>query len=661
MKLIVRPPEEVLASLRQLGCSVADLQLALAADVGSSGDFDPQWLIATARHVMLFDPARGRNPACLYTTAEISDVRTIAAIGSGLLQLKIDSVWIDVVRFSNRLKFSFDRAAVRLGQLVRGEPVVPVTQDARDSHRCPKCDLMLEFSGELCPRCIDHGAALSRVLAMMRPYWRASAVMMALLVLGILLDLAWPLLTRFLVDYVLAGKAADQPYRLLAGQSSRRLLAGVVTTLALVHVTRGTITAATGRIAGAVGNSLTYDVRSRLVDKLQKLGLAYYGKQETGSLVGRVAYDTEAVQSFITQLTSGFFMQLLLVLFSFIMMLRLAPHLALWTLVPAPLVIAGAFVYWRYVHPRFQRLWDRSSKQAGTLNGILSGIRVVKAFGQESHEQRRFDRISAGLRDARRAVDRTSAVFYPVMAIVFQVGGWIVWYVGGVNVLNGQVSLGTLMAFFGYLSMFYGPLGSLTNLTTWLTQFSTQMHRILEILDAPAVLPEARDDGASSSAAAPGGAIEFDDVTFGYSRGQPVLQNLSFRIAPGSRVGIVGRSGSGKTSLINLLCRFYDVDSGAIRVDGVDVRQLPKDELRRRISLVLQEPFLFRGTLAENIRYGRPEAPPEEILAAARAASAHGFIMSHPLAYDTSVGERGFELSGGERQRVSIARALLCR
>lgn len=659
MRLRSIPPENISGELENLGTEVDSILLAIATDIDVCGTYDSQWLVATSERLILLDPRGGRIETTIYLMSELEDFRTSPAIGSGLLQARIDAVWVDVLRFSNRLKFHFDRVAEQLRRIKRGEATGIEQEEVRDPHRCPKCDLMLEFSGELCPRCIDHGAALGRIIAMMKPYWRASALMMGLLLMGIALDLVWPMLTRYLVDYVLAHKTDSQPYAFLEGMSAHRLLVLVVASLALVQLVRGVVTAITGRIAGSVGNALTYDVRSRLVDKLQRLGLSFYGKQETGSLVGRVAYDTEAVQSFLTQVTSGFFMQLLLVVFSFAMMMSLEPTLALWTLVPAPFVIGGAFVYWRYVHPHFQRLWDRSSKQAGTLNGILSGIRVVKAFGQEDNEQKRFDKSSASLRDARKVVDRTSALFYPIMAIVFQVGGWIVWYVGGREVLDESISLGTLMAFFGYLSMFYGPLGSLTNLTTWLTQFSTQMHRIFEILDAPEVLPQS--ESPTGAASARKGEIEFDDVTFGYSRGQPVLRNISLKVAAGSRIGIVGRSGSGKTSLINLLCRFYDVDSGSIRLDGVDVRELPKNELRSRISLVLQEPFLFRGTLAENVKYGRPEATPEEVIEAARAASAHDFVMSHPLGYETSVGERGFELSGGERQRVSIARALLCR
>jgi ATP-binding cassette subfamily B protein len=656
------PPEEIRRALERLGVAPAEIVLCVSTDINFAGEYDVQWLVLTRPWLFVFDPGGEdrETPLFRFAVEEVEQFRTVSAVGSGLLQVKVEGFWLDLLRYSNRLKHDFDLALKRLDRLKRGEiPPAISAAEAQDPHRCSKCGLMLEAPGELCPRCLDRGAALSKVMQLLRPYWKTAAVLLALLAVGVALDMAWPLLTRYLVDFVLTDKppAREHPFAFLATLSPSRQLGLVVIALACVQLVRGIVTAFTTRISGWVGNRMTFDVRGRLVKKLQELGLAYYSKQETGSLVGRVAYDTDAISSFISQITSGFLMQFFLVVISFAMMFSLQPELALWAVVPAPLVIAGAFIYWRYVHPHFQRYWDRSSRQAGLLNGILSGIRVVKAFAQEDNEYERFQRYSGSVRQSRDTLDLSAAFFYPLMGIIFQVGGWIVWYVGGKNVLRGQISLGTLMAFFGYLSMFYGPLGSLTNLTTWLTQFSTQIHRIFEILDTPTVLPQAAEPVQLGEAR---GEIDFDRVTFGYSRGAPVLKDVSFKVRAGEKIGIVGRSGSGKTSLINLLCRFYDVDDGQIRLDGQDIRAISKQDLRSRVSIVLQEPFLFRGTLTENIVYGKPEASPEEIIAAAKAANSHDFVLRHPLGYDTSVGERGQELSGGERQRISIARALLC-
>jgi ABC-type multidrug transport system fused ATPase/permease subunit len=338
------------------------------------------------------------------------------------------------------------------------------------------------------------------------------------------------------------------------------------------------------------------------------------------------------------------------------MMFTLNSKLAIYTLIPTPLVIIGSLIFWRYIYPRYYHFWDASSKQAGMLSGILSGVRVVKAFSQEQREVHRFNTASDNLRDSRRNVDYATNTFNPIMGMIFMLGGWIVWFIGGRDVLNEKMTLGELMAFFGYLAMFYGPLGMLSQFTNWLTQFVTQAHRIFEILDSPV---EIMDPVEPEHIEQMKGHIEFDKVSFGYSRHSPVLHNVNLEIKPGEMIGIVGRSGSGKTTLVNLLCRFYDVNEGTVRVDGIDVRDLNLDELRSQIGIVLQEPFLFRGSVWENITYGRPEENFENVIVASKAANCHDFIMHSAHGYDTWVGERGSGLSGGERQRISIARVLL--
>jgi ABC-type transport system involved in Fe-S cluster assembly fused permease/ATPase subunit len=290
------------------------------------------------------------------------------------------------------------------------------------------------------------------------------------------------------------------------------------------------------------------------------------------------------------------------------------------------------------------------------LTGMLSGIRVVKAFAQEDREFARFNRISDYLRECRVTVDYSTAAFSASMQLIFSLGGLIVWYVGGREVLSGQMSLGSLMAFLAYLAMFYTPLATLSQFTTWLTNFLTGCQRVFELLDTPVETTDAANPVELPTAE---GRIQFENVTFGYERHEPVLRDVNFEIQPGETVGIVGRSGSGKTTLVNLLCRFYDVSEGRVLVDGVDVRQLAAHQLRRQIGVVLQEPFLFRGTVWQNLVYGLPTSTVEQAVAAAKAAQVHEFVLRSPLGYDTWLGERGAGLSGGERQRLSIARAIL--
>lgn len=673
MKLQTPPPPAIAASLRQAGADIDHIQISLQTDINLLGAYHPQWVIGTRTGVWVVDEARPDEVVTSVLFGEVSEFRTQAVVGSGILQARVGEVWLDLVRYSNRLKYPFSRASKRLDQLRQNEAFKLEKEDEQDPRRCPTCGLMLEFAGEACPRCINRGAALRRVFQLMRPYWGSASVMMFLLLTSIAIAMVTPQLTRYLVNHILdrSTNAVSQPVDFLNYFTPIQRLLMIVGALALTQVAGAVVSILNGRLGSRVATSITYDMRGRLVSHLEQLSLSYYDKQSTGSLVVRVVSDTDAVQGFMAQLTSGFVMQILMVVISAFFMFTISPRLALWALLPAPFVVIMTILYYRLVYPRYERFWDRQSKQAGMVNGLLTGIRVVKAFNQEGREFERFQKSSRTLRDARRGVDTSSATYYPIFSLVFTTGSWIVWYVGGKQVLLNNldalagiapgsaqgIQLGDLMGFFGYLGLFYAPLQSLTQLTTWLTQFSTQMQRIFEVLDTPIAVSEAAKPVALPVMR---GDIEFQNVVFGYSRQTPILKNVSFKIDEGQMIGVVGRSGSGKTTVINLISRFYDVDEGKILIDGHNIRDIGRDDLRRQIGVVLQEPFLFRGTLWQNLTYGRTGATMEQGLAASRAGNSHDFIMRQLHAYDTWVGERGAGLSGGERQRLSIARALLC-
>jgi len=475
--------------------------------------------------------------------------------------------------------------------------------------------------------------------------------MCLMMLLGVAMELAPPKLQQYLVDGILArGEVSPNALSLVAA------LLMVVLALAATRVLLGVVNWAKGLLANKVGVELTFELRSQLVEKLHALGVSYHDRHPVGSLVSRVAYDSEVLHTLLQQITGGFLLQIVQVVAVGVMLFTLNPKLALYTMIPAPLVVGGSLYFWRRIYPSYYRYWDSSSRQAGTLSGMLAGIRVVKAFAQEPREFDRFQRSSEYLRRSRVTVERASASFSAIMALIFSLGGLIVWYVGGRDVLAGKMTLGSLMAFLAYLAMFYAPLSTLSQLTTWLTSFMTGSQRVFELLDTPT---ETSQPGERVPLPRARGKIRFENVTFGYDRYRPVLKDVNFAIQPGEKIGIVGRSGSGKTTLVNLISRFYDVDAGRVLLDGVDIRALDTSDLRRNVGVVLQEPFLFRGTIGDNLVYGRPDATAEDAITAARSAQAHEFIVRAPFGYDTWLGERGAGLSGGERQRVSIARALL--
>ena len=656
------PPPDVLSRFRET-LDAEDTEeapvITARTDINWLGRAEYQWLLVSLRRLVVVSGEPEHRTLHSMRIDAATEYRCQNVVGSGLLQAQIDGSFIDLLRYSNSLADKFHKIATKLHRSLRGAPIDVHEDDEVDERRCPSCGLMLSFTGDVCPRCVNRGAVFVRMIKVLSGYRLLALLMMGLLVVGIGLDLIVPQLTRFLVDRVLPGNSEEATHIVESSTLLRealRTLFFIVLILAGTQIVRAAINMVNGRLGNWIGTTITFDIRNRLVTHLQKLSVAYYDQQQVGSLVGRVAYDTEALHGFVAQLTGGFLFQLIMVIGVGIMMFSLNLKLALFTLIPAPFVVFGSVLFWKYIYPRYYRFWEASSKQAGTLTGTLSGIRVVKAFHQEEREVERFDRVSAHLRDTRRSVDRATLTFNPIMALIFQFGGWIVWFVGGRDVIGNGMSLGSLIAYLSYLAMFYGPLTMLTQFTNWLTQFSTQAHRIFEILDTPMEIIESKAPKQLEDFRA---GIEFREVTFGYNRNAPVLNNIDLKIDFGEMVGIVGRSGSGKTTIVNLLSRFYDVNEGEILIDGVDVRDLTKHDLRRLIGVVLQEPFLFRGSVWQNLVYGKPDAGVEEVIAAAKAGNAHNFIMEKAQAYDTWVGERGAGLSGGERQRIGIARVLL--
>ena len=676
-------PQTVYQELDRRGLNGVPVILSTTSELSLSGRPERHWIVATQYNVASVKEAGEATVEAHVPVADVREFRTQGTIGSGFLQAYVDDYWVDLARFPNTEADRFSRLARYLEDLRTGGEVHVDADPAPKTTHCEKCAQRLPVVGESCPRCIPRKAILGRLAQMLWPYRVSALVACGLMLVAVGAELTPPKLQQYLVDHILrGGQASPDPGNLFTA------LLAVVSALAGARLALSAVNFAKGRLATRVGVALTYDFRARLVEKLHSLGLDYYDRHQVGAITSRVAYDSEVIQSLLHQITGGFLLQIVQVTAVGVMLFTLNPKLAVYTLIPAPLVIAGSWFFWKRVHPKHYRYWDSSSKQAGMLTGMLSGIRVVKAFAQEDREYERFNRISGYLRDCRMRVDYSTAAFSASMQLIFSLGGLIVWYVGGRDVLAGTMSLGSLMAFLAYLAMFYTPLTTLSQFTTWLTNFLTGCQRAFELLDtpsdvreptAPVALPIKRTGEGENgrwgdrirssvdvesptlpiSHSPPLGSIKFERVTFGYERHQPVLRDVDFEIRPGETIGIVGRSGSGKTTLVNLLCRFYDTCEGRVLVDGVDVRQVASHDLRRHIGVVLQEPFLFRGTIWQNLVYGMPESSPEQAIAAAMAAQAHDFILNSPLGYDTWLGERGVGLSGGERQRMSIARAIL--
>lgn len=485
--------------------------------------------------------------------------------------------------------------------------------------------------------------------------WRFARPYRAQLLIGFLLTLAStaaalvaPYLTMPLMDKVLIPFQNGQP---IDWALVRWYLAGLLVSSLLAWVLGW------GRtyILAWVSERIGADLRTTTYQHLQTLSLQYFGGKRTGDLISRIGSESDRICVFLSLHLLDFLTDVLMILMTAAILFTINPWLAIVTLVPLP------FIAWliHLVRDRLRHGFERADRVWSELTNVLAdtipGIRVVKAFAQEKREVRRFREANDRNLVINDRVNTLWALFSPTVTFLTEIGLLVVWGFGIWLVSQQQITVGVLTAFLTYIGRFYIRLDSMSRIVSHTQRAAAGAKRIFDILDHVSSVPEPVKPTHLESVK---GAIALRSVGFRYGS-RTVMRGLSLDIAPGEMIGLVGHSGSGKSTLVNLICRFYDVSEGSVRIDGVDIRSLPVAEYRKHIGLVLQEPFLFFGTVAENIAYGKPDATRAEIVAAARAANAHEFILRLPHGYDSLVGERGQALSGGERQRISIARALL--
>jgi ATP-binding cassette subfamily B protein len=389
--------------------------------------------------------------------------------------------------------------------------------------------------------------------------------------------------------------------------------------------------------------------------KIQELSIAKISKRTSGELLKRVNQDTVNIKTFLINQLPNVLEQGLLLLAICIVLFIYDPLLALLVLVPAPFVALSFRLFWRFLRNLYHRYWEQNSKSSAILHDIFSGIRVVKSYGTEEKEEARYIEASAMERDSQLRAERFLATLNPVLNFVMGIGEYVLLYYVGTRMLSGSMTAGEMSQFSSYAGMIYAPLTTLMTFPRHLMQMMTSLTRVYEIMDEDVEIETKNETSLPELK----GHIDIEKVSFGYEDGEPVLQDINLKIAPGEFIGIVGKSGVGKSTLINLIMRMYDVDEGTIRIDGVDVRELSQETLRTGMGVVLQETFLFAGSIWQNLTYAKPDATREEVIRAAKMAGAHEFIVQLPDGYNTYVGEKGHKLSGGERQRIAIARALL--
>ena len=655
---IVEPlPEIVESALRRTAGKNGETKLAVSTDIDGSGKFGERWLIATGDTLYVF--VREDDRANLLHQVPLHDIQTVNAeflVGSGVLEVGVDGKTIDLLHYTHTFAKRFSKVAKALEHMSKDEDVPDAEVD--DQRRCESCGRFLPEGTKVCPACLNKAQVLKRLLLLTRPYWLRLSGVAVLMILSTVIGLLGPYLSKPFWNN-LSGHTVRFPYILhIPGQSkSINTLVTIVLTYLAVWAISWAVHMTQGRLSAWLAGLLTLDIRVQLYQSLQRLSLSYFDKRQVGSIMSRVTQDTSALNSFMNQMLQHYLVSTLQIVGSIVFMISLSPKLMLWALIPSPVIALLSVRFFNRLKKRWHRYWHMWSRVGAVLHDSLAGVRVVRAFAQEDQEMERFNKRVNAVYTADAQVASASATFWPTIGLMNNISTGIIWLVGGLLVLHEHSDPGTLMAFLGYNAMFSGNFQTICRSTDFLSNSLTATERIFEVLDQevevadieqPMRIPDMR------------GEIEFRHVNFGYEPINPVLKDVCVHIKPGEMIGLVGHSGAGKTTFINLICRFYDVTEGEILVDGVDVRRIAMRDIRSQIGVVLQDPFLFNGTIMDNIAYARHNATREEVIRAAKAANAHEFIMRLPDGYDHQVGERGGRLSGGERQRVSIARAILC-
>ncbi|MFO7945044.1 MAG: ABC transporter ATP-binding protein [Anaerolineales bacterium] len=492
---------------------------------------------------------------------------------------------------------------------------------------------------------------LKRLLRYVRPYWKKLIFVSVLLLLRTGLTLVPPLIQKQVIDQVI-------------GNENLQRLWGLIITLIAVHALTRVVEFGDLYLRHVVGEKFIFDLRVRIYSHLQDLSLSFYENTSTGELMSRVTNDVNVLERFVTHGVALTLADLLRLVGASVVLLTLNWKLAMVMLAPLPVLAGGLWVFNQRARPIYRRVRDRLGDINASLQDKLTGIRVIQAFEQEEMELVKFRRVSQNYLEERVHAIRTWSVFFPIFRFLSALGGALVLGFGARLVVTNQLTLGTLVAFFSYIISFYEPLRRLTEIDNTFQQAIAAGERIFEVLDRKSEIQNTLDAVHLEDIH---GEVVFDQVHFRYADGdesvdpqeENVLHDITFRIEPGQAVALVGPSGAGKTSIANLMCRFYDPDRGRVLVDGHDLRDVEVRSLRKCIAVVLQDTFLFNTTVRDNLLYGKPEAGEEKMIDAAKAAHAHDFIQELPEGYDTEIGERGVKLSGGQKQRLSLARAIL--
>lgn len=587
----------------------------------------------------------------VYEIASIGEPKAEQLISTGRVVAEKDGEATLLFNFSSACKHGAAAFCRAVGEIKKDGKLElkSFEEEHYEKHVCPKCGRRYpDEELKICPNCMDKARLVKRLATLFFRYKRSIVMVLLAFAMIAALGVVTPYIGNELLYDDVLGNADSTAMDVLR----------IVMLIVAVRLASLCVNLLSGAISSSVAANVTYDLKKMIFSTISNLSMGFFTNRQTGGLMTQVNGDSLTLYWFFCD---GFpYLVLNVVQLAVIMGVMLSQNLvlALYTFVTIPLFFVG----FKLIFNVFDKLHAKSYSKRRSFNSlvsdVLNGMRVVKSFSREDEEMNRFGKRNRELAESRNEIQSFSARIFPFLHYLLRIGSYVVWGIGGWQVMNatGDMSYGRLMAFIGYFALIFGPIEQLADVSNWWSETLNAIQRLFEIRDAT---PEVRESENAVSPEECKGTVEFKNVSFSYVENRKVIDDVSFDIPAGSTLGIVGQTGAGKSTLANLLTRLYDVKEGGVYIDGVNIKDLPFKFLRDNIAIVSQETYLFRGSILENIRYACPEATKEQVIAAAKTASAHDFIVKYPDGYDTEIGFGKKELSGGEKQRISIARALL--
>ncbi|MBE6596847.1 MAG: ABC transporter ATP-binding protein [Ruminococcaceae bacterium] len=624
---------------------------AVVCDLTIKANYDDAVLIFTDKRFAVVDESSFTS----YSYADVETAKVKRMYGNACIVLTYrDGSRHRILKFTYTVADLCEMAVSFVENIAKGNPMDEEMEIVNATYAklnliCPKCGRTLIRAGAECIHCQSKSKVISKLLKYVKPELKTLALCITISIITTAIALLPPYMTQTIVDDVLPLQATG------AVAEGLSKLGFLVFFLLSAYVVNYSLSAFRGYMLRRTGDRMVLALRNDVYEKAQHLPMKFYDKTSTGSVINRISGDTNTIQAFILKITQECLIQFMLLIGIVVIMLVMNWKLTLLSLIPVPAVAIGARIFSKKIAPFYKKIWRRWASVTSIMTDTIPCVRVVKAFAGEKRAKENFNRYNQEWYNVDVASAKITQIFPNVINFAVVCGSLLIWAVGGRWALLGEVTAGTLVSFISYASMFYGPVNFFANLSDSYQSALASTERIFDILDAES--EEVREDGIKPERLE--GKIEFRNVNFSFDKTKKTLTDINITINPGDIVGIVGTTGSGKSTLINLLLRFYDHYEGQILVDGIDIKDMDLGTYRSCIGYVQQEPMMFSDTIFNNIAYGVPDASVEAVLHAAEVANAHEFIVRQPDGYDSKLGERGVGLSGGEKQRLSIARAVL--